>query len=127
VTYARTRDDAPWCFAISAEFIDNSVDGQLDNTVIIMMGCDGLHFEDVAQSFIQKGASTYIAWDASVMLGYVDSASSVLIDKLCSDELTVKEAVAQTMAETGTDPVYNSVLKYYPGQSALKTLSQLIE
>ena len=127
VTYARTRADAPWCFAISAEFIDKSVEEQFDNTVIIMMGCDGLHFEDVAQAFIQRGASAYIAWDASVMLDYVDVATSVLIDKLCSDELTIKEAVAQTMAEKGPDPRYNSVLKYYPRQSALKTLSQLIE
>jgi len=127
VTYARTRADAPWCFAISAEFIDESVEEQFDNTVIIMMGCDGLHFEDLAQSFIQKGASIYIAWDASVMLGYVDSSTSVLIEKLCSYELTVKEAVAQTMAKEGPDPIYNSVLKYYPRQSASKNLSELIE
>lgn len=127
VTYARTHADAPWCFAISAEFIEKSVEGQFDNTAIIMLGCDGLHFDDVAQAFIQRGASTYIAWDASVMLDYVDGATFVLIDKLCSDELTVKEAVAQTMAEKGPDPRYNSVLKYYTGQSALKTLSQLID
>ena len=86
-----------------------------------------MHFEDMAQAFIQKGASTYIAWDASVMLDYVDGATYVLIDKLCSDELTVKEAVAQTMAEKGSDPRYGSVLKHYPRQSASKTLSQLIE
>jgi len=127
VTYARTHADAPWCFAISAEFIDKSVEEQFDNTVIIMMGCVGLHFEDVAQAFIKKGASTYIAWDASVILGYVDNATSVLIDKLCSDELRVKEAVAHTMAEKGPDPRYGSVIKYYPPETGDKTLGQLIE
>ena len=127
VTFAKTRDDEPWCFAISAKFIDKSMEGQFNNTAIIMMGCDALHFEDMAQAVIKKGASTYIAWDASVILDYVDDATPVLIEKLCSDELTVKEAVAQTMAGKGLDPRYYSVLKYYPRQSALKTLSQLIE
>ena len=127
VTYAKTRADAPWCFAISAEFIDKSVEEQFDNTVIIMMGCDGLHFEDVAQAFIKKGASTYIAWDASVMLGYVDGATYVLIDRLCSDELRVKEAVAKTMREKGRDPKHSSVLMYYPPETGGKTLRQLIE
>lgn len=127
VTYARTRDDAPWCFAVSAEFIDESTDGRFNNTAIIMMGCDALHFEDMAQAFIQKGASTYIAWDASVILDYVDSATPVLLEKLCSDQLTLKQAVAQTMVEQGRDPKYRSVLGYYPRESGSKTLDQLIE
>jgi hypothetical protein len=127
VTYARTHEDAPWCFAISAEFIENSVEGQFNDTAIIMMGCDALHFEDMAQAFIQKGASTYIAWDASVILNYVDSTTPTIIEKLCSDESTIEEAVAQTMADKGTDPKFNSILKYYPRQCASKTLSQLIE
>ena len=127
VTYAKTHEDAPWCFAISAEFIKNSVEGQFNDTAIIMMGCDALHFEDMAEAFIQKGASTYIAWDASVILYYVDSTTPTIIEKLCSDESTIEEAVAQTMADKGTDPKYNSILKYYPRQCASKTLSQLIK
>ncbi len=127
VTYAKTTDDAPWCFAISAKFIEKSVEGRFNGTAIIMMGCDGLHFEDMAQSFIRKGASAYIAWDASVMLDYVDGATSFLVKDLCSVELTVKEALARTMNEKGRDPRYGSVLKHYPKESASKTLRQLIE
>jgi len=127
VTYAKTTDEAPWCFAISAEFIDKSVEGRFNGTAIIMMGCDGLHFEDMAQSFIRKGASIYIAWDASVVLNYIDGATPFLVEELCSDELTVEEAVARTMNEKGRDPQYGSVLKHYPKESASKTLRQLIE
>lgn len=126
VTYARTHEDAPWFFAISAKFIEKSLEGQFNNTAIIMMGCDCLHFEDFAQAFIQKGASTYIAWDVSVMLDYVDGATLFLIEKLCSDKLTVKEAVAQTMDEKGPDPEFGAVLKYYPKQSGRHTLAELI-
>ena len=127
VTYAKTHDDAPWVFAISAKFITQSMEGQFNDTAIIMMGCDCLHFQDLAQAFIQKGASTYIAWDVSVLLDYVDDATTTLIEKLCSEELTIAAAVAQTMKEKGPDPDYGAVLKYYPQQSGDKTLKQVIK
>ncbi len=127
VTYAKTLEDAPWCFAVSAEFIEKSAKGQFNDTAIIMMGCDGLHFDDVARAFTEKGASIYVAWDASVMLNYVDGATEALIKKLCSEGLTVKEAVARTMNEKGRDPNYDSVLGYYPRQSASQNLNQLIQ
>ncbi len=126
VTYAKTLEDSPWCFAVSAEFIEKSVKGKFNDTVIVMMGCDGLHFDDVARAFIDKGASIYIAWDASVMLNYVDGATEFLVKKLCSEGLTVKEAVVRTMSEKGRDPNYNSILGYYPRQSASQNLYQLI-
>ena len=119
VTYAKVHDDDPWIFAISAKFITESMEKQFDNTAIIMMGCDCLHFEDLAQAFIEKGASTYIAWDVSVVLNYVDNATPILIEKLCSKELTIETAVAETMNEKGPDPDYGAVLKYYPQQSGV--------
>jgi len=76
VTYAKTYDEGPWIFAISAKFIDKSMEGQFNDTAIIMMGCDCFHVKDLAQAFIQKGASTYIAWDVSVLLDYVDDATT---------------------------------------------------
>lgn len=127
VTYAKAYDESPWVFAISAKFVTQSMKGQFNNTAIIMMGCDCFHFKDLALAFIQRGASTYIAWDVSVLLDYVDDATIALIEKLCSEEFTVREAVAETMKEKGPDPEHGAVLKYYPPASAGKTLGQLIE
>ena len=127
VTYAKTSDDAPWVFAICDKFIAQSMEGQFNNTAIIMMGCDCLHFEDLARAFIQKGASAYLAWDVSVTLDYVDDATLALIKKLCSKDLTIEVAVAQTMKEKGPDPKYGAVLKYYPPESGNKTLKQLLK
>jgi hypothetical protein len=127
VTYAKTRDDTPWIFAISAKFVTDSMEGSFSDTAIMMMGCDGLHFQDMAQAFIEKGASTYIGWDASVGLNYVDYATPTLIELLCSKELSIAEAVAGTMEEKGSDPTHGSILKYYPPASASKTLKQLLE
>ena len=122
---ARTDEHHPWVFAIGSEFITESMVGEFPDTVVIMMGCSGLYIEDLAQAFMQKGASTYMAWDASVGLDYVDDATITLIQKLYSEELTVEEAVAETMAEEGPDPNYGAVLKYYPPESGNRTIKEL--
>ena len=127
VTHATIREDAPEVFAISAKFITNGMENQFTNTVIIMMGCAGFYSEDLAQAFIQEGASTYMAWNVSVGLSYVDDATTALVEKLCLKELTIAEAVAETMKEKGPDPSFGAVLQYYPPASANKTLRQLIE
>jgi hypothetical protein len=91
------------------------------------MGCSCFHFQDLAEAFIKKGASTYLAWDYSVLLNYVDGATVALVKKLCSEHLTIGDAVMRTMIEKGRDPEYRSMLKYYPPASASKTLKQLIK
>ncbi len=127
VTHATPYEDTPSVFAVGAKFITQGMEGQFANTAIIMMGCAAFTSEDLAQAFIQKGASTYMAWDASIGLSYVDDATTALVEKLCFKELAIAEAVAETMKEMGIDPVGNAVLKYYPQTSANKTLRQLIE
>lgn len=127
VAHATTDVDIPSVFAISAKFITDGMAEQFADTVIIMMGCAGFNSEDLAQAFIQNGASAYMAWDASVDLSYVDDTTIALVDKLVLKELTIAEAVAETMKEKGPDPGNRAVLKYYPQASANKTLRQLIE
>lgn len=127
LTYARTSDNAPWHFAISSKFVRESMEGKFSNTAIVMMGCDSLHFDDLAKGFTEKGASTYIAWNFSVCLDYVDDATGALVRNLCTEKLTVTAAVAKTMAEKGPDPKYGAVLKYYPQRSGNKSLGQLIK
>jgi len=97
------------------------------NTVIIMMGCSCLYLDDLAQAFIQKGASTYMGWHASVGLDYVDEATPVLVANLFSKGMTIKEAVDKTMADLGPDPYYHAYLNYYPRESGNKTVKELIE
>lgn len=114
-------------FAVSAKFITDCMQGNFSDTVIINMGCAAFHSDEMAQAFIEKGASAYLAWDVSVGLHYVDDTTMTLIDKLCSKELTIAAAVSETMKEKGPDPNNNAFLYYYPQVSAGKNLRELIE
>jgi len=116
----------PVYFVIGPKFITHSMNGNFNNTVVIVDGCSCLHFDDLAQAFTSKGASCYLAWDHSVELDYVDEAATSLVENLCSKGLPVKEAVDHTMATIGPDPDWGAVLKYYPAQSADNTLQELI-
>ena len=116
----------PKVFSISPKFITSrSMQGRFDDTVIIMMGCAGIYLRDLAHAFGAKGASAYLAWDASVLLDYVDEATLHLVRQLCSETATLEEAVDSTMAVKGPDPKYDAELQYYPSGIGHKTLEEL--
>ena len=124
---ARIDENHPWVFGIGSKFISQSMEGEFDNAVIIITGCSCLYIKDLASAFVDKGASAYLAWDASVDLDYVDRATAYLIGQLCTDKVTIEKAVTSTMNVVGPDPKYKAVLKYYPSQSGDKTVKKLIQ
>jgi hypothetical protein len=128
----------PMMFGITPEFIraqsvfDQGTDmnGEFDDTVIIMMGCSGMAMDDMARAFVDKGASVYLAWDRSVDLYYVDNAIPYLMNELCSEGFTIRQAVERTMDDVGPDPSYGANLTFYyePGtHNGDKTLEELIK
>jgi len=134
----RAGEGFPMMFGITPEFVGaqsvvgqaTDMEGRFEDTVIIMMGCSGIALPDLAEAFIDKGASVYLAWDRSVELYYVDNATPYLIRQLCSERLTIEEAVDNTMDVIGADPEYGAELKYYyypPSHNGDKTLKELIK
>jgi hypothetical protein len=128
----------PMMFGITPEFVRaqsvfgqaTDMAGRFDGTVIMMMGCSGIALTDMAEAFIDKGASVYLAWDRSVGLNYVDDTTPYLIRQLCSEKLTIGEAVDNTMAARGPDPEYGAELEYYydpPSHNRDKTLEEIIQ
>jgi hypothetical protein len=127
---ARVSDRYPMVFGIPPRFITESMDGRFDDAVVIMMGCSGLFVRDLAEAFVDRGASVYVGWNGSVELYYVDEATPYLVRQLCSGNLTIKEAVDNTMSAIGPDPMHKAGLEYYPtypSDSGGKTLQELIE
>ena len=127
---ARVGEGYPMVFGIPPKFIGESMEGEFDDAVVIMMGCSGLFSRDLAKAFVDKGASVYVGWNGSVELYYVDEATPYLVRQLCSGNMTVKEAVDSTMDVIGPDPEHKAGLEYYPSypsDSGDKTLQELIK
>jgi hypothetical protein len=124
---ARVGEGYPMVFGIPPKFIRESMEGKFDDAVVIMMGCSGLFLRDLAPAFIDEGASVYVGWNGSVELYYVDEATPYLVEKLCSGNLTIKEAVDSTMEVIGPDPEHKAGLEYYPSDIGDNTLRELID
>jgi hypothetical protein len=123
---AEMVEDFPLVFAVNPNFVLESMEGRFQDTAIVMMGCSCAHLEDMAAALVLKGASTYLGWDSSVNLDYVDRATADLVTNLCAEKMTVEQAVAETMVEIGPDPEWGAELKYYPRESGSQTLAELI-
>jgi hypothetical protein len=115
----------PYYFAIVPKFVTQSMKGAFKNTIIIMMGCEGLNNTKMAEAFIEKGAKAYIGWKGSVLASHTDTATIHLLHHFLVENQTIKQAVTETMKEVGTDPTYNSQLTYYPTNAGQYTIKNL--
>jgi cell division protein FtsB len=117
--------EPPYYFGIMPEFVRSSMKGNFQNSIIIMMGCDGMAYQFMAEAFILKGAKAYIGWTASVSARHTDTATISLLQHLLVEKQTIKQAVENTMKEVGPDPAYNSQPAYYPPNAGEYTIKNL--
>lgn len=113
-------------FAVNADFVVKSSHGSFNGAAVIMMGCSSLKNDDMAQAFVNKGASLYTGWNESVDLDYVEQATLTLLNNLYRENNTIENAVAQTMEEAGPDSESEAEMKYYPLQSGNVTFDDLL-
>jgi len=114
VGFASYTEGGEQLFGITAGFIEETMKGRFDDTLIVMMGCDGLRNEKAAEAFIKKGASSFISWSQFVTAEHTDAATERLLEHLLAGGLPPEAAVNQTMLEVGPDPYYGALLKVYP-------------
>ena len=103
----------PRYFGIKPGFIESSTHGRFPGTTVVLMGCNGLTTEALAQAFIDKGARAVVGWNDLVSAPHTDDATARLLGHLLVDRLSTKEAVAQTASEVGPDPAYGGRLEFY--------------
>jgi hypothetical protein len=117
---ARINENSPWVFAVGADFVKESMEGNFNHTFIITMGCSTLYIPDLAEAFIKKGARAYTGWDASVDLTYVDNTTLTLLKELGTESATLTQALEATMKAAGPDPYWHAELQHYPENDNLK-------
>lgn len=111
---AYSYSDAQAYFGILPSFVESSMNGKFQNTIIIMMGCEGIKNTKMAEAFVGKGAKAYVGWNGSVSSSHTDQATTQLLKHLVTEGQTISQAVENTAREVGPDEVYKSILKYYP-------------
>jgi fructose-specific phosphotransferase system component IIB len=93
------------------------MNGRFGDSIIIMMGCDGLAGTQMAKAFLEKGAKACVGWNGSVSVSHTDGATAQLLQHLVNESQTIRQAVDNTMKEVGPDQEYNNTLEYYPLES----------
>lgn len=118
LTGAKTREaEAQKVFALSARYVRSLMRGQFEDTLVLNMGCTGFYTDEIARAFTGRGAAAYTAWDTSVGIYYIDAATTLLVEKIYGQGLSLAVAAAQVMAEMGPDPEHGGTLRYYPEDS----------
>ena len=112
-----TYPGGPLLYAITAGFVEWTMRGEFDDTLIVMMGCDGLGTTRTARAFLDRGAQSFVGWSDDVSARHTDAATERLLERLLTQGLDLEEAVAQTGAEIGPDPWYGGELHVLSGRS----------
>ncbi len=119
LTLCNITDDPYLYFAITPKFIEESMDGRFEDTVIILMSCNGLkpEYGKTAEALIQKGAKILVSWDNWIESSENDNAITLLLQHLIVQNSTIGEAVG--VARGPYPSIYGpSELIYYPRTDA---------
>lgn len=112
-------------FTVGPLFVDMSMEGSFNDSIIILSSCLGLYTDQLAKAFIERGVTAFISWDEKVGLTHTDEATMVLLNSLIEEEMTVSEAVEKAMNDVGPDTAYDSTLHYYPQEAGSVKLLNL--
>jgi hypothetical protein len=114
LTLCKIADDSVMYFAITPKFVAEVMNGRFEDTVIILMSCNGLKkdYEKTAEAFIEKGAKMFISWDEWIEPADNDNATALLLQYLINENNTVSEAVGRLSAVTSVWGI--SRMDYYP-------------
>lgn len=98
-------------FGIRPDFVAERFQGEFPGTTVLMMGCDGLRGDAMAEAFLGRGAAHFVSWDRSVSAAHTDAATLDLLERWLVEGQDLEAAVAATAAELGPDPYYEGRLR----------------
>ena len=90
-------------FAVTPKLIRERSIMDYDGTVVVLMGCFGLHSLDLPKAFVGRGASVVIDWNGLVDIKEADKATLTLLRMMLLEKMSVDESVKVTMSDVGSD------------------------
>lgn len=115
VGWSVMTDGGPTYFGVGDKFVKEVMEGKFNDTLIVMMGCDGLATQTTAQEFLDKGVKAFVSWSRPVSASHTDSSTQRLLENLLQGGLSIEDAVVQTADEVGPDPWFGAELRILEG------------
>jgi hypothetical protein len=112
------QETGQFYFAITPNFIERF--GHFSKSIIVAMGCSSLRVDcyEMAQSFIDRGATAYIGWNETVLPEDTDQETAKFLEMFISKNKTLSSSVAVTSPHTYHDPYQNitvtTKMDFYP-------------
>ena len=94
------QPDDPVYFTVREGFLRQDVIGRFGDSVIFLMGCDGMKALGTAQTLLEMGASAVIGWSGEVAVDHTDRATEFLLRQYLIEGQPLTEAIRQTIAGT---------------------------
>jgi len=114
LTVCQIVGDSKEYIGITPKFIQEIMTGRFEDTVIILMSCNGLKadYYSTAQALVAKGAKVIVSWGGWIEKPDNDQGITIFLQHLLGQNSTIEEAV------TNTPKYYFSfvpcTLKYWP-------------
>jgi hypothetical protein len=115
LTLCNITGDQTLYFGITPRFIEEIMTGRFQDTVVVLMSCNGLKqgYLKTAQAFEAKGAKVFISWDGWVGTSDNDYGTRLLLQYLINENDTVNVAVSRILPLNS--PEFGPAkLQYYP-------------
>ncbi|HLC24765.1 MAG TPA: hypothetical protein VJJ25_03965 [Nitrosopumilaceae archaeon] len=101
-------------FAITPIFVDSAMDGKFSQTIFVLGGCKTMHTDSLAQSLVQRGASSVVGWDNPVSSSDNDASMLELLEGLLEDKMEMNDAMDSAMELLPIDNMsYPARMKVY--------------
>jgi hypothetical protein len=102
-------------FAATSFFVKDKMQGNFDDTIIILMGCFGFPTMDLEESYtisvpnglLNRGAKAVVGWDGLVSLPKTETATIHLLRNMQTG-MSFEDAFNDTKEEVGHDKTYDS-------------------
>ena len=118
-TLCKIAGDPKSYVAVTPRFIREAMIGKFEDTVLILMSCNGLKdgYDDTAKAFQEKGVRALISWDGWVDSLVNDNAIDLFLQHMITENDTVKQAVDKIPRQDSIWEPYGTWLDYYPHAS----------
>jgi len=119
LTLCNITGDPNLYFAITPTFVKECMSGTFEDTVIVLMSCNGLKegYYSTAEAFLAKGVKVLISWDGWISFADNDVAIPNLLHYLIDANNTIKEAFKKITTTYTSAEFGSATLKYEPSSA----------